>query len=68
MSSRGISSGNAIFHTVCKKLFVILYFVPLSREYPWLPASSVGVFFNLRCGNTSQSQLETLTDDRSACE
>lgn len=61
MSSQGILSGDVIFHVICKDLFVILYFVPLTTAYPWLSASSMEVFFNSRSGNTSQSQLETVT-------
>lgn len=47
MSSQGILSGDVIFHVICKDLFVILYFVPLTTAYPWLSASSMEVFFNL---------------------
>lgn len=64
MSSQGLSA-DIIFHVICKDS-VILYFVLLTTAYPWLSASSTEMFFNSHSGNTSQSQLETVTG-KSAC-
>lgn len=60
ISSQGISRSNIIFHTICKKVFVVLYIVLLITEYPWLSASSMGLVFNSQLWKHKPNQLETV--------